>query len=264
MLKKALLPIAAVIICYFVNPVLGLVATVIGLAITAYCLMPNIYAFNGNKAFSDGDLEAANKWYSRCIGTGRASDGLKLAYAFLLLRSGKPVESERVLNEIARKKTAKPEDKLRARQYRCMAYCKQNRMDEAMEEAQELFRDYKTTMTYGIMGYFMLLTNAPIDETVKLCEEACAYNSDDRDILDNMALAYYRAGELKKAQEYTEKLMETSPTFVEAFYHGALVENKLGNKDKAREYLAKIPECKRSYMTTVSQEEIDALATEVQ
>lgn len=263
MLKKLLLPIAAVIVCYLINPLLGAAATAVGLAAAVYFMIPSIYAFNGNKAFSANDLETANKWYKRCIGTGRASDGLKLAYSFLLLRSGNPIESEWILNEIVRNKSAKPEEKLRARQYRCMTYYKQGRMDEAMEEAQEIFRDYKTTMTYGIMGYFMLLTNAPIAETVKLCEEACDYNSDDRDILDNMAFAYYRAGELDKSKEYTEKLIESNPEFVEGFYHGALVENKLGNKDKAREYLAKIPGCKRSYMTTVSQEEIDALVSEV-
>ena len=110
------------------------------------------------------------------------------------------------------------------------------------------------------MGYFMHLTNAPAEETLKLCREAYEYNEDDRDILDNLALAYYRAGQYEKAKEYTDKMTREHTAFVEAFYHGALVEAALGNTDKAREYLAKLPECRRTYMTTVSQEEIDALA----
>ena len=260
MLMKILLPLAAVFVCYMINPIFGLIATVAALFICVYYYLPNFYAVRGNNLFSQGDMQGAEKWYKRAVNTGRASDKLKMAYGILLLRTGKPESAERQLNELARKKTAKPEIKQQAKQYRCMAYCKQGRMDEAMEEAQELFEVSKNTITYGIMGYFMHLTNAPAEETLKLCEEAYEYNADDRDILDNLALAYYRAGQYEKAKEYTDKMVEENPTFVEAFYHGALVEEALGNTDKAREYLTKIPECRRTYMTTVSKEEIDALA----
>ncbi len=259
MLMKVLLPLAAVFVCFMINPIFGLIASFAALLICLYYFLPNLYAVQGNKLFSKGDLQGAEKWYNRAVNTGRASDKLKLAYGILQLRSGKPEAAQRQLDELARKKSAKPEIKQQAKQYRCMAYCKQGRMDEAMEDAQELFEVTKNTITYGIMGYFMHLTDAPADETLKLCEEAYEYNADDRDIVDNLALAYYRAGQYEKAKEYTDKLVENNPTFVEAFYHGALVEEALGNMDKAREYLKKLPECNRTYMTTVSQEAIDTL-----
>lgn len=263
MLKKILLPLAVIVICFMINPILGAVSTVVVGVFAAYYYLPNIYAIQGNKAYAAGNLSKAEGWYNKAIATGRANDELKIAYSILLMRSGKPIEAERYLDEIARKKVVKPEIKQQAKQYRCMAYCKQGRMDEAMEDAREIFEVTKNTITYGIMGYFMLLTNAPLDETIMLCEEACDYNSDDRDILDNMALAYYRAGNLDKAKKYTDKLTEEFPTFVEAFYHGALVEKALGNIEKAREYISKIPECKRTYMTTVPEEDVELLTNEL-
>lgn len=260
MIMKILAPVAIVVLCYLINPMLGLAATVLGLAATAFYFLPNFYAIRGNALSSKRDFEGALKWYKKAYDTGRASDNLQMVYAILLMRLGNPEPAEKILDSIARKKTAKPEIKRQAKQYRALLYCKLGRMDEAMEEARDAFETVKNTTTYGIMGYFMLLTGAPADETLKLCEEGYEYNGDDRDIVDNLAAACIRAGQYERAREYTLKLMEKHPDFVEAFYHGALAEAKLGNKKQAKEYLAKIPECHRTYMTTIPQQEIDALA----
>ena len=136
-------------------------------------------------------------------------------------------------------------------------------MDEAMEDAKELFSESKNTVTYGIMGYFMQLVNAPLDETLALCEEAYDYNSDDRDIVDNLVLALIRNGSLDRAKELAADLVEKNPNFVEAYYHSALCEARLGNKAAARELLSHIPDCRRTYLTTVSEEEIEKLSQEV-
>lgn len=261
---RVLIGVAVVIVSYLINPIIGAVVTGIGVLAAVYFLLPNIFALKGSRAFADGNLEKAQVWYKRAIGTGRASDNLKNMYGFLLIRAGKLSQAQTQLDQVARKKTAKPQDKLRAKQYRCLVYCKQGDMESAMEDAQELYAENKNTMTYGIMGYFMLLTKAPIEDTIRICEEAYEYNSDDRDILDNLALAYIRAEKFDKAKELTARLMEENPQFVEAFYHGALVEYKLGDKKAALSHLDRIKDCKRSYMTTVSEEEIEQLRREVE
>ena len=206
MVKKLLLPFAAIVIGFIINIWLGLAITAVLLIYTVYTKLPNFYAIYANKLFSENDSQGAIKWYKRAIKTGRASDNLKLAYSMLLLRTGFPKDAQAQLDLLASSKTVTPQIKSQAKQYRCLAYYKQGRMDEAMEDAKELFSEMKNTITYGIMGLFMLLTDAPIDETVELCEEACDYNSDDRDILDNMALAYYRAGRYEEAKECTDRL----------------------------------------------------------
>ena len=52
-----------------------------------------------------------------------------------------------------------------------------------------------------MLGFFKLLRNDDLDETTKLCEEAYDYNSDDRDIKDNLSICYFRKGEYEKAEK---------------------------------------------------------------
>ena len=138
-----------------------------------------------------------------------------------------------------------------------------NAMYEAMEEAQDFFADVKNTITYGIMGYFMHITGAPAEDTLKLCLEAYDYNADDRDIADNLALAYIRAGKNAEAAELADKIIEKNPEFVEGYYHGAQANIALGNRKKAKEQLSHISACNRTSMTTVSEEEVGKLAEEL-
>ena len=99
--------------------------------------------------------------------------------------------------------------------------------------------------------------------TLKLCEEAYDYNSDDRDIKDNLSICYFRKGEYEKAEKISDELVVAAPNFVEGFYHGIQIAMKLNKYDKAAEYAEKLKECKRSGMTTVTEEEVNKLIQEV-
>ena len=63
----------------------------------------------------------------------------------------------------------------------------------------------------------------------------------------------------EKAKELSDKILEGNPQFVEAYYHGALIEYALKNYEKVLEYIEKIPGCRWSEMTTVSKEEVEDL-----
>ena len=155
---------------------------------------------------------------------------------------------------------AKENVKYQAKQYRILAYHKIGQTDEALEEATEIFGKYKNTVSYGLLCYLKLANNHPIDETLSLCEEAYDYNSDDRDIVDNLTLAHIRKGNLEKAKELADDMLEKFPAFTEAYYHGAVVYKNLGDVKKAKELLEKISDnCRRTYLTTVSLDEIEEL-----
>ena len=105
-----------------------------------------------------------------------------------------------------------------------------------------------------------LATNQPIDEVFQLCEEAYDYNADDRDIVDNLAWAFIKKGDFEKARELCDMMLEKFPAFTEAYYHGAICYSKLGNVEKAKELLELIDtNCRRTYLTTVSVDEIKEL-----
>ena len=57
--------------------------------------------------------------------------------------------------------------------------------------------------------------------------------------------------------------MEKNTQFVEGCYHGAQIALKTGKTDKARKYLEMLADCKRSKMTTITEEQIEKLKAEV-
>lgn len=263
MIKYVILIAIIVVVCFFINPILGVIALGLAAGYAVYTSIPAYYTTKGNRAFAAGDEEQTLKWYKKAVDTGRANVTIKTSYAYILLRTGRPEEAETVLNGVLMNRHLEKEKKYYAKQNKCMVLYKLGRMDEAVEEAEELFEVYKNSAMYGMLGYFKLLQQEDLQETLKFCLEAYDYNSDDRDIQDNLSVVYYRLGEYEKASEISDKLVESQPKFVEAYYHGAMIAHKCGNDGKAAELLARLDECRRSYLTTVTQEEIEALKREI-
>lgn len=260
-MKGALIGIAAVALCFFIDRRLGFVVMAAVAAYIVYVNVPSFYASKGNKAFAAGDNDGALAWYKKAYDTGRASVMIKVSYCFVMMRAGRFEDAEAMLSALLANKHLDSAKRNVVKQYRCMALYKMGRTDEAMEDAEEVFAEYKNSSMYGILGYFKLMSDKiPVEEKRAFCEEAYEYNSDDRDIADNMAVACMLCGDYESAAEYSEKLIEKNPKFVEAYYHGAQAAYALGNKEKALEYLEMTEECSRSAMTTVSEKEIAELA----
>ena len=243
---------------------LGIAVTAAVIIYAIYAIMPALYEIQANKAYQAGDFNKSRDWYKKAVDTNRAKINTKTSYAYILMRTGDIDLAETVLNGIIRTKGVKPAEKNYAKQQRCMVYFKQGKLDEAIEEANEIFDDgnYKNTTLYGMLGYFKYLTE-PVEDALKFCLEAYEYNSDDRDITDNLSLCYYKKGDYEKAKELSDKIISQNPQFVEAYYHGAQIAVKCGEYEKAKEYLEKIPDCRWSNMTTVTHEEVEKLIEEV-
>ncbi len=234
------------------------VALVLFLVYGVIKLIPGVFAMLGNNAFANGDVEKAMEFHKKAADRGKPEN--KITYALLLMRTGNFREAEGILNSIILYGGVKSNVKYTAKAYRCMIYEKTDRLDEAIEDAEEIFESFKNTATYGIVGY---LRQCKGDAALEFCKEAYEYNSDDRDICDNLAVAYLRTGDLDKAEEITAKLREDFPQFVEGFYHSAITALKKGDKKAAAECLESIDDCKRTAMTTVSEEEIEKLREEI-
>ncbi len=248
----------------FVGTWAGLILIALVLLYGIYHFIPSYYVIMGNRAFSEGKDEESCAWYKKAYDTGRTKVEVKTSYAYILMRTGNADEAERVLDTIIRVKGLAPQKKNLAKQQRAMVYYKQGRLDEALEEAQELFDSgYKTVNLYGMMGYFKQLHGDPLDETLAICEEAYDYDDENRDILDNLSICYYKLGRYEDAERISDKLLENNTEFVEGCYHGAQIAMKLGKTDKARKCLEMLSKCKRSGMTTITEEEIKLLADEV-
>lgn len=249
---------------YTINWKLGAISTLAALAYIIYSNLAFFYARQGNAAIYDGDTQKGLRFYKKAYDTDRASADIKLTYAILLLRNAMPEEAQTIFNLVIMDKKAKKEIKMKAKQYRALSYFKQGLANEALEEAQEIFDAYKNTVSYGLLGYLKLATNAPLSETMNLCRDAYEYNSDDRDIIDNLTLCCIKNGEFEKAKELADKMLEKFPDFVEGYYHGAIAYKELNNIKKAKELLNTLSsKGKRTYMTTVSVADVSSLLEEL-
>ncbi len=250
---------AVLVVSFKINVILGIVLSVAMLAYLAYSRLPDFYVIKARKAYADGKFSQAKSLYKKAVDTGRSKPASRIEYSDTLMRTGNYEDAEQVLNNLLRYKL-KPEISNVAKLRRCMAYFKQNNLKEAYDDAVEIYNEgYKNTYLYGLLGYFKICRSKTDDDTLNFCMEAYDYNSDDRDITDNLALCRYYRGEYDEAKKLSDKIMEGNPQFVEAYYHGALIEYALGNYKKALEYLNKTPGCRWSAMTTVTKDEVREL-----
>lgn len=257
--------ILAVLIYFgFVTDIyVGIIVTALSLGFLIYKALPSFYASLGRKAYNKDDKEKTIKYYDKSVDSGRAKTNVFITYVLILMRMGEMKKALQIADrKIADRKTAEGE-KYILKGYRCLIYHNQGNSREALEDAKEIFESYKNTMAYSLLGYLMLACDEPIKETLDFCLEAYDYNSDDRDIVDNLVLAYYKNGNYEKAEELSKTLIEMSPNFVEAHYHSALVAKALGKDEDAKEFLEDMDSCIRTALTTVTEEEIENLKNEL-
>lgn len=230
------------------------------LAFAIYKLLPALLKNFAIRELANGNNDKAESLFETAADLFGGNNQYKVEYALLLMRNGKYKDAEKILNVIILDRSVPQKNKINAKTYRAMSYHKQGRTEEALEEMTELYETVKTTVVYGLLGYLKQLDGA---SALDFCEEAYDYNSDDRDICDNLLVALIREGRLEKADEIASDLREKYPQFVEGFYHSAMLELKKGNKERAEEFLEKTQDCRRSMLTTVSVEDIEKLKEEI-
>ena len=262
---KFIIIAAVLLVCFMKNAYLGAAATIVALI---YILVSNrafFLAKKANKFINEGDNEKALGIYKKAYETGNASAGITTTYAIMLLRSGDPETASSVLNAISAEPKYKDDERKKAKLFRTLAYYKMGQTEEAVLDAEELFEDYKNTLSYGLYCYLKLALGEDPKKILPVCIEAYEYNSDDRDIADNLLYAYILNEEYDKAKELSDDMLLKYTSFTEAYYHSALLYHKTGDDKKAAELLKKISEnCTRTYLTTVSEEDIKELLSKTE
>ncbi len=262
-ISNLILIAACVYITLKVSPLIGLLCFV---GLIAYILIKSYPAYmcaRANAEYLKKNYQKAFRMYEKAYKSKNRKFTVDLAYSQALLRYGLPEKALEVLDKILYLRLTN-EIKFPAKQTRSLIYYKLGRTQEAYEEAQELFDDgYTTSNMYCLVGLMMLANNEPIDKTLAFCEKAYDYDNENRDIIDNLLVCYIKTNNLEKAIELSDIIIENHPTFVEAWYHAAQVNYMLGDNKKAAEYLGNIKNCERSFLTTVSEEDIEKFKLKV-
>lgn len=199
------------------------------------------------------DPEKALEWFARGYKHGM-NIGQQETYAYYLLREGETQRAEEIYNHLL-SQNLKPELRLKLRSDLAVLYLKTGRIDEALEELEDVTVHYINTTTYGTLGYLYLLKDNR-RKAEQYNKEAYAYNSEDPVILDNMVQLYIKMGRFDEAKKYGDKLIEKKPYFVEGYYDTAYVYMKLGDFEKAEEIFEMGKDCRITFMSTVKEDEL--------
>ncbi|SHE35837.1 tetratricopeptide repeat protein [Clostridium fallax] len=206
------------------------------------------------KLYNEGNIKESFEIYDKLI-KGNKDDGLKLTYSFLLLKEEQIEKSKEILNSVNTSKL-KDHEKITYGNVKAVIFVKEGQIKDAIEILEETYNKYKNTIIYQNLGYFYIL-DEDYDKALKFNLEAYDYSKDDRGIIDNLALSYYYKGDLEKSQELYEKLMPLKPTYPEAYYNYGIVLKKLGKIEEAKEKFKEALECKFTYITFISKEDVE-------
>jgi len=240
----------------------GIIIILVIIAFFLYSKRAAIFAYLGKGNYYRGDLEKGLAWFEKAYKTGRAKPPTIVSYAYLLLKSGKTEESEDVLNKLLRF-PMEHSNKMLAKSNLALVEWKKGNLDTAIEILEEVIKTYETTNVYGSLG-FMLIQKGDLDKALEFNLKAYDYNSSNAVILDNLGQVYYLRGEYDKATEIYEKLMEQNPSFPDAYYNYAMLLKAKGEKEKALETVKKAQNYKLSFLSTVKEENINALINELE
>lgn len=233
----------------------GMFVTIVFLGMLFVWQRPNILTMQGQRQYGLGNNTKALSILKKAHDISVNRPVNSITYAYILLRCGNADESAKVLNYVLLGSRLKPEHKMLARQNLSLVYYRNGDFAEAVRVMEMVFEDYKTSSVYGALGYYKILQNAP--DARDFCLEAYEFNADDKIIIDNLILIYIAGGEYEKAKELSDKTIAAGNKGVEVYYHAGQVALALGDKLQAKEMFLNAQSCTRSFMTTVSEQEIE-------
>jgi tetratricopeptide (TPR) repeat protein len=241
-----------------------LVVGLTGLAVLLYILYPTFCMVMATRRYGQGDEVECVKWFERSYKRKKYPPNIAITYAYYLIRMGNTQRSEYILNRLLKDRNRlKKQELMMTRQNLSLLMYRTMRFQEAKELMEQVFEDYKSTSVYGTLGYYKILADTR-EEALAFCKEAYDYNNADNVIVDNLIQAYYNVGNYQSAKELSDgEIAKGGKMLTEKFYHAAQVENKIGDKELALEYLIKAQECPRSFLTTIPFSAINSLIREV-
>lgn len=215
---------------------------------------PYILAYKGNVAFRNGEREKALDFYKKACTYKNTSDSIRLQYAYLTLYLGNLEEATKLLKSVDYDKLP---ERLRAsyKMTDSLITWKNGDLEKAIENLKSLHTQYEHTTVYETLGYFLILDKR-FEEALQYNLLASEYDQDNKVIMDNLAQSYYFTGNIEKAKEVYDKLLEEDPGIPEPYYYYGLILRDEGNIEGALESLDKALTKRESYLSALNKDKI--------
>lgn len=249
-----ILPAVVIFILLSLNILWGALAVLIYFSIVYYKNRVTIMTYRASVKYTSGNTAMAFLLFEKAYRTGKMSPSAVSSYAYVLLKERQSEVSEKILTSHINSLRSE-DDKNQAKSILALVFWKKNQIDEALALLESIVESYKNTNVYGSLGYLLLL-KGDLDKALTFNLKAYEYNSSDKIIQDNLGQTYLALGELGKAKEIYEPLINSNPTFPEAYYNYGLLLEKLDEPENAKEQFNKALSAKFSFLSTLTKEQV--------
>jgi tetratricopeptide (TPR) repeat protein len=236
----------------------GIAGVAGGLLLFIYAKRSSIFLFMANMAFTSGGRTKALTWLGRAYKAGSLPVSIRITYGYQLLKEDRLKDAQAVFDEVQSSLGSKggKKDLYLTQTYVALLRWQQGNRVDAIEILQNLLeKDYKTANLYGLLGYFLLETSNA-SRALQVNMQAKDFDSQDPAILDNLGANYLKIGKIDLARNTLETLIETEPSFPEAWYHWGQTQEALGQRDLAREAYQRALELDFHGLTTIRFEQV--------
>ncbi len=254
LLVYGVVPIIIIVLLFVWNIFFGFGGILAYLLLIIFINRTGLYQMIGNLEYRKGNLQKTAEWFGKSANSKKAGTNIIVNYGFVLLKSGRLDEAEKVLQSAVEKSNDRDGKNL-AKSNLALVIWKKGGLDDAISMLEGVVSEYKTTAVYGSLGY-MVIEKGDLDKALKINLEAYEYNDDNAIIQDNLAHLHHLRGEMDRAGEIFKKLMGKAPHFPEAYYDYAQYLEDEGKARKAAGMYRKALSCPFSFTSTITKEQV--------
>lgn len=223
---------------------------------------PNILYYMANIKYSQNKLQQANKYFDRVNTCFYSPIKLRISYVYFLLIQGQVDKAEGIVKSILNKHM-NDNDKIDFSLNYSLVMWKKNDLNKAIDILEKAYINNKSTLIYQNLGYFLIL-KGDYNKALEFNLEAIDYNDSNLGIMDNLAQTYYYLGDYNKAIALFNEVILKKPTFANPYYYYALTLIKTNNNEKAVEILKQGLDCKFTFLSIITKEDLEAKIFELE
>ena len=246
----------------FYSPQVGTLLVVGYIAYVLWSRRSAILSRIAVRKYQRGDTDGALSWYAKAAAAPKAAPAVHLSYALILLKSGDLDSVEKSLSQAAELELSEYDRNVLSAMRGLLAW-KQGHPQKAAAELRALADEFQNTTLLGALGS-LYLSEGMLDAALRHNLEAKEISPYDRIIGDNLARTYYLNGDIEKAEEIFDDLIDRSVRIPEPYINKALIQESRGNIVEAYNLVKQASQHSNSFLSYFSQEEIDEIVERIE
>jgi len=145
-----------IILAFLVHKTAGYLLFLAFLIYILYSQRSIFYQVLATRAYKKGDMDRASGWLEKACSAAKGRPSVKILYGYLLLKTGKLEEAEKVFEELLNSNIDNA-GLLQAKSNYALVLWKKGQLKDGIKMLEDVFSNYKNTTIYGSLGYLLIL-----------------------------------------------------------------------------------------------------------